>query len=83
MLWALVVEDKNDKKALITEPMHSSMENGHFDKVPILIGYNSEEIVTRIRSKYKKILQKLFLSLTYILKMSSLLDSVFQYTGCQ
>lgn len=51
MLWALVVEDKNDQNAMITEPMHSSMVNGHFDKVPILIGFNSEEIVTRIRSK--------------------------------
>lgn len=51
MAWAPVVEDKQYKRALITKPMRSSLENGDFDKVPVLIGFTSEEIITRIVSK--------------------------------
>lgn len=51
MTWGASIETKNDKNALITDPMHLSLENGHFDKVPILIGYNSEELIFSAFSK--------------------------------
>ncbi|XP_072396020.1 para-nitrobenzyl esterase-like isoform X1 [Diabrotica undecimpunctata] len=37
-----VIENDNDD-AFITEPMHDDVLEGHFNLVPILIGFNSEE----------------------------------------
>lgn len=52
LIWAVVVEDKNHSNSLITEPMHYSLMKGHFEKVPILIGFNSEECILFAPSKY-------------------------------
>ncbi|CAG9839706.1 unnamed protein product [Diabrotica balteata] len=37
-----VIEDDNED-AFVTEPMHAALLDGHFNLVPVLIGFNSEE----------------------------------------
>lgn len=40
--FAPVVEQPHDG-ALITQPMYESVESGKINKIPLIIGYNSEE----------------------------------------
>lgn len=46
------MENKDLKNSYITKPMHQAFNEGHFDKIPMLIGYTSEEILTFIVGKY-------------------------------
>ncbi|XP_050513960.1 acetylcholinesterase isoform X2 [Diabrotica virgifera virgifera] len=43
MSWAPVMEEKLNDNAFVSGPMYSSVLNGEFNFVPILIGINSEE----------------------------------------
>lgn len=40
--------------------MHESYKNGDFDRVPIMIGFTSEEILTFIFSEYRIFKQFVF-----------------------
>lgn len=46
MPWLPIVENANVAGAIITTPMHEAFMAGNFHKVPILTGYNSEEVLT-------------------------------------
>lgn len=48
------MEDKNDKNAVVTQPMHESLMNGHFNKVPVLLGSTSQEMLFFAGSMYNK-----------------------------
>lgn len=50
LLWALVVE-RQGENPYITVPFHQSLLDRKFDKVPILTGFTSEEILSFIDSK--------------------------------
>lgn len=51
LLWAGVVEDKNQNNAYITEPMQGALKSGQFEKVPIVLGFTSEEMISFAFSK--------------------------------
>lgn len=50
MPWLPVIENGDVSGAIITSPMHESFIAGNFNMVPILTGYNSEEVLTFITS---------------------------------
>lgn len=51
LLWGIVVEDNSNPNAFIQGPMHQSYLDGNFNKVPMLTGYTSQEILFFMRSK--------------------------------
>lgn len=48
-MWAPVIEPEHEG-AFITEFMHESLKNGDFNKVPLIIGINSEERIKEAAS---------------------------------
>ncbi|XP_072380976.1 para-nitrobenzyl esterase-like [Diabrotica undecimpunctata] len=46
--WKPVVEDPNSSDSFVTGPMLEDFENGNFNLVPVLMGYNSEESLTEL-----------------------------------
>lgn len=51
LLFGLVIENK-EENPFITGPIHQSFLEGKFDKVPILIGFNTEEILFFSSGRY-------------------------------
>lgn len=49
--WCPVLEDEKHPGAFITSPMHQSFISGQFNKVPILLGFNSEEMLMFLKGK--------------------------------
>uniref|UniRef100_V5GH33 Carboxylic ester hydrolase n=1 Tax=Anoplophora glabripennis TaxID=217634 RepID=V5GH33_ANOGL len=43
LVWVPVVESEKLDGAFITGPMHNDIKEGNVNKVPVMIGYNSEE----------------------------------------
>lgn len=50
--WATVVEPKSDSNAFVTEPMNKAFESGQFNKVAVMIGFTSQEMISFIFSKF-------------------------------
>lgn len=50
LTWTPVVEDENLENAFITGYSHENIKSGRINKVPLLIGFNSQEIL--LFSKY-------------------------------
>nr|WCC58172.1 carboxylesterase [Pharsalia antennata] len=48
LVWLPIIENINFTGALITDPMHEDLQNGVFKRVPIMLGYNSEEQIELI-----------------------------------
>lgn len=47
-VWAPVVEPEHDG-AFITESMYEMVKNGQINKVPLIIGINSEEYISKAK----------------------------------
>ncbi|KAJ8981378.1 hypothetical protein NQ317_000246 [Molorchus minor] len=43
MVWTPVIEDEGLENAFVVGPMQENLKNGDINKVPIMIGFNSEE----------------------------------------
>ena len=51
LAYAPVLESEDREDAVITKYSYEALQNGDFDKVPVLLGFNSEEGV-RFDGKY-------------------------------
>lgn len=47
--------EANHPNAFITKPMYESVENGEINKIPLIIGINSEEQIIKIAGIYIEI----------------------------
>nr|XP_023024206.1 juvenile hormone esterase-like [Leptinotarsa decemlineata] len=49
LMWAPIIEDKSLDDTFISDPMYGMLQDGKFNKVPILIGFTSEESLLFVR----------------------------------
>ncbi|KAG5888965.1 hypothetical protein JTB14_002550 [Gonioctena quinquepunctata] len=54
-IWLPIVENENNSNAIVTVPMHEALLRGHFNQVPILAGFNSEESIFFLRGTPEEI----------------------------
>ncbi|CAH1285209.1 unnamed protein product [Diabrotica balteata] len=57
-VWKPVMEEEFNDDAFVSRPMHSSVLNGEFNFVPILIGINSEEATLFVNTSSDAFIQR-------------------------
>lgn len=81
-VWNAVLENENDQDPFLTAPFHQSYKAGNFTRVPILYGFDSEEILMCVKGKLKlyiiNICKQTFLDFINHVIISALLH----FVGC-